>query len=82
MPRYFFSTTHGDERHDHEEALELTDDEAAWSEATTACGEILRDMDGKLKPNKAWRMDVDDENHEPIFSLRLIPEVYKKLGQP
>ena len=31
------------------------------------------------KPNQEWRMDVNDENQELIFSLMLIPEVYKKL---
>jgi hypothetical protein len=79
MPRYFFSTTHGEQHHDHEEGLDLPDDRAAWSEATTACGELLREVDGKLKPNQEWRMDVNNENHELIFRLRLIPEVYKKL---
>jgi hypothetical protein len=77
MPRYFFSITHGNQHRDHEEGLELADDHAAWVEATSACGEMLKDIDGKLLPNKEWRMDVDDENHEPVFSLRLIPEAYK-----
>ena len=79
MPRYFFSITHGERRQDHEDALELPDDRAAWEEATSACGELLKDADGKLKPNQEWRMDVNDENQELIFSLMLIPEVYKKL---
>jgi hypothetical protein len=79
LPRYFFSTTHEEQHHDHEEPVDLPDDRAAWSEATIACGEILRDIDGKLKPEQRWRMDVNNEDHELIFSLWLIPEVYKTL---
>jgi hypothetical protein len=79
MPRYFFSTSHGSKRNDHEQALELADDRAAWSEATAACGEILKDIDGKLTPNVEWRMDVNDENHELVYSLRLIPEAYRRI---
>jgi hypothetical protein len=26
-----------------------------------------------------WRMDVYDDKHEPIFSLKLTPEVYRKF---
>jgi len=59
MPRYF-STTQGDQRGQQEEEIQLSDDRAAWSEATVACGEILRDI--KLMPNQEWRMDVNDEN--------------------
>jgi hypothetical protein len=79
MPRYFFSTTHGDLPSDPELAMEFPDDRAAWSEAVKCCGEILKDIDGKLQPNLEWRMDVDDENHELIYSLRLIPEAYRRI---
>jgi hypothetical protein len=70
MPRYFFSTSHGDKRNDHEEALDLADDRAAWSEATAACG-----------ANVEWRMDMNDENHELVYSLRLIPEAYRLINR-
>jgi hypothetical protein len=79
MPKFFFSVSHGDRRSLSEEAIDLDDERAAWKEATTACGEILRDLDGKLRPNEEWRMDVNNENQELIFSLRLIPEVYQRL---
>jgi hypothetical protein len=79
MPRYFFSTTHGDQRSAHEQAMEFPNDRAAWSEAVQCCGEILRDIDGHLQPNLEWRMDVNDENHELIYSLRLIPEAYRRI---
>jgi hypothetical protein len=52
MPHYYFSTKHGTQHTDYGEALELVNDRAAWEEATVACGEILKDIDGKLKPNR------------------------------
>jgi hypothetical protein len=48
----------------------------AWQEATRAAGEILKDLDGSLEPHREWRMDVSDDDGNPLFSLRLIPETY------
>ena len=49
MPRYFFNIHHDDVELDPE-GQDLPDQDAAWEEATTAAGEILRDLDGKLRP--------------------------------
>ena len=79
MPRYFFTITHGDQSSDREQPMDYVDDAAAWSQAVRYCGEILRDVDGHLTPNVEWRMDVNNEDHELIYSLRLIPEAYRRI---
>lgn len=40
--------------------IELPDDEAAWSQLVTVCGEILRDADGHLSPNAEIVVRVAD----------------------
>jgi hypothetical protein len=76
MPRYFISTTIKGRTHEHEEPLEVADDHAAWTEATTACGEIMKEMDGDFSAPGEWRIDVKDEARRPLYSLRVIAEVH------
>jgi hypothetical protein len=74
MPLYFISTTIGNESNIREEPLDLPDDSAAWSEATTACGEIMKDLDGRFPLPGEWRLDVRNERAKPLFSLRILAE--------
>jgi hypothetical protein len=69
MPRYYFHISHGDGSKIRNEGIELPDADAAWVEATTACGEIIRDLNGALKPGDAWRMIVMDETGAEMFHL-------------
>ena len=48
MPRYFFQHRAG-RPHKADERIELPHDEAAWEEATSTCGETIKELDGKLK---------------------------------
>jgi hypothetical protein len=59
------------------DGIELADDRAAWVEATTACGEILRDLDGDLKAGSEWRMEVTRESGEIVYRLTLVTEAFK-----
>jgi hypothetical protein len=43
MPRYYFHISHGDGSAVRNEGIDLPDKDAAWVEATSACGEIIRD---------------------------------------
>ena len=77
MPLYRFSTTYGDTIFDKGDALEFEDDSAAWEEATIACGEILKGLDGSLTPDRDWRMDVHDAAGNKVFTLRLTSEKHR-----
>jgi hypothetical protein len=77
MPLYFFNFSRGPESKSspfENEGLEFADNNAAWAEATTACGEKLREMDGTLQPGGGWKMDVTDANGKSIFALRFTTE--------
>ena len=52
---------YGAESHDDPERIELKDLRAAWKEATRATGEILKQIDGSLEPEREWRMHVTND---------------------
>jgi hypothetical protein len=74
MPRYYFNVRHKTV-HEDEEGMELPDYKAAWVEATTACGEMMRDLDGRLEIGPEWRMEVLDERHRLLFIIRFSAEM-------
>ena len=70
MPRYFLtSITTGAEP--DEEGEELPDMQAAWREATVTAGQIIQDLDGKLRPGKDWRLEVTDEFANPLYVIHV-----------
>jgi hypothetical protein len=68
MPLYFFNVHHDVSQHD-EEGEDLPDQHAAWKEATVMAGQMLQNIDGKLKPGHDWRMEVTDEFQNPLFAI-------------
>ena len=69
MPRYFFTVLDGHKSELKNEGLDLPDKDAAWVEATTACGELLRNLNGSLKPGDHWSMQVKDHAGSELYLL-------------
>jgi hypothetical protein len=78
MTRYYFNIRYGERVFDDEEGSEHATQDAAWHEATQACGEMLRDLDGRIRDGEEWRMEVTNKEREVIFLLRFTAE--KGLG--
>lgn len=76
MPRYFFHISHGEDRSDLE-GVDLPDDNEAWHQATLACGEMLRDLDGALLAGPEWRMRGTDEQGRKLFEIHLFAERFE-----
>ena len=70
MPRYFFNVQHDIHQPDYE-GEELPDKHAAWKEGTVIAGQILQDIDGKLRPGHDWRLEITDEFRNPLFVLHI-----------
>lgn len=70
MPRYFFNVYHERAELD-EEGEELPDVQAAWREATVTAGQIIQDLDGRLRPGREWRMEVTDEFANPLYVIHV-----------
>jgi hypothetical protein len=70
MPRFYFNVRDGAQlSHTDEVGEELADANAAWTLAISYTGEILRDLDGKLKPEADWRLEVISEGGHPVCSV-------------
>ena len=77
MPRYFFHLNRNDEAGLDNDGLTFLDHQAAREEATMACGEMIRTIDGHLQPGAGWRMEVTDEAGKLIYRLRFIAESFE-----
>ena len=77
MPRYFFHFNRNDKALLDIDALTFLDHQAAWEEATMACGEMIRTIDGHLQPGAGWRMEVADEAGKLIYRLRFMAESFE-----
>jgi hypothetical protein len=79
MPLYFYRVTYGEGAPPlPHEGIELPDDRAAWVEATTACGEMLRDLNGDLRAGPEWRMEVIRETGEIVYRLTFSAEAFNE----
>ena len=76
MPRYFFNVYH-DRAELDEEGEELPDVQAAWHEATVTAGQIIQDLDGRLRPGQDWRLEVTDEFANPLYVIQVTADQIK-----
>jgi hypothetical protein len=74
MSWYYFNIRYGERVFDDEEGSEHASQDAAWHEATQTCGQMLRDLDGKLRDGDEWRMEVTNKQRAVIFLLRFTVE--------
>ena len=54
--------------------LQEAEEDAAWKEATVMAGQTLQGLDGKLQPDKEWRMEVTDEFANRLYVLHINAE--------
>lgn len=71
MPRFYFNVSYGADSYVDEVGEDLPDPIAAWHEATASAGQSIRDLDGRLAPGSAWRMDVLNETRSVIYSIEV-----------
>ena len=71
MPRSLFNV-YRDRAELDDEGEDLPDMQAAWREATVTAGQIIQDLDGKLRPGgKDWRLEVTDEFANPLYVIHV-----------
>jgi Domain of unknown function (DUF6894) len=70
MARYYFNTFDGRTPTFRDElGEELPTREAAWETATRFAAECLRDLDGKLRLNAEWRLEVLADDRSRVFQI-------------
>ena len=78
MPKYHFIIAQDDVI--HRDGFELPDMNAAWHEATKTCGEMIRDLDGSLKPDSRWALTIQDRRANLSGRLRSSPRMASKTA--
>jgi uncharacterized protein DUF6894 len=72
MPRYFFNTFDGEKMSYRDQVGEdLPSRAAAWETATRYAADCLRDLDGRLRANVDWRLEVVGENKARVFVITI-----------
>ncbi len=75
MSLYFFRISHGRYSGASDLGTEFESREAAWSEMTNVCANLLGGISRSLKQNAEWRMELLDETKKPVFRVRLVAEL-------
>lgn len=76
MPRYFFNIRNLGTVAD-KFGEELPNDKAAWREATAIAGEIFKDISGEFRPGRELKLEVTDENQEPLYIIHITGQKLK-----
>ena len=79
MPLYFFNFSRGsvpEALSFKNEGPNFVDNDAAWEEATLACGEKLREMDSSLQPGDGWTMEVNDAAGKSGFRSQIYDSIF------
>lgn len=74
MALYFFRISHGRYSGASDQGSEFESREAAWSEMTKVCANLLGGISRSLKQDAEWRMELLDESKKPVFRIRLVSE--------
>ena len=74
MPLYFFRISDGHYAGASDQGSEFASREAAWTEMTKVCGDLLGGLSRGLKQNAEWQMEMLDESKKPVFRIRLVDE--------
>ena len=74
MSLYFFRISQGRYSGASDQGSEFDSREAAWTEMTRICGDLLGGISRSLKQNAEWRMELLDEAKKPVFRIRLVAE--------
>lgn len=74
MSLYFFRISHGRYSGASDHGSDFESREAAWSEMTKVCANLLGGISRSLKPNAEWHMELLDESKQPVFRIRLVAE--------
>ena len=77
MSLYFFRISTGGYSGTADQPYEFRDRAAAWSEMTEVCAGLLVGIARGLRPDAEWRMELLDENKQPVFRISVVGEAVR-----
>lgn len=79
MPRYYLQIAGGTNSGASSEGFDVADKNAAWTEMTRVCGDLVGDVVCKLEHDSVWQLELMDERKKPVFRIRVAAETPDKL---
>jgi hypothetical protein len=76
MSLYFFRISHGRYAGASDQPYEFENRDAAWTEMTAVCSNLVGGISRCLKQNAEWQMELLDEAKKPVFRIRLVAESF------
>jgi hypothetical protein len=77
MPQYFFRIRNGRYSGASDQGTEFESREAAWTEMTKVCANLVGGISRSLKQNAEWHLELLDEAKKPVFRIRLVSETLR-----
>ncbi len=74
MSLYYFRISHGRYSGAADLGSEFESRDAAWTEMTKVCANLVSGISRSLKQNAEWQMELLDETKKPVFRIRLVAE--------
>jgi hypothetical protein len=74
VPQYYFRICNGDYSGTSGEGFDLADRDAAWTEMTRVCGDLVGSIARRLKQQSEWQMELLDDSRKPVFRIRVVAE--------
>jgi hypothetical protein len=74
VPLYYFRIKNGQFSGAADHGTVCADREAAWTELTRVCSDLVGAIASKLKQNAKWEMELLDESKKPLFRITLVAE--------
>ena len=80
MPLFFFRIRNGPFSGVADCGAELADPDAAWTELTAMCADLVGGIARQLQQNTEWQMELLDESKKPVFRIRLLAETMETFA--
>ena len=74
VPQYYFRIRSGQFSGASDHGTECADHDAAWTELTLVCSDLVGGVARKLKQNVSWEMELLDEAKKALFRITLVAE--------
>jgi hypothetical protein len=74
MPLYYLSIQNGPFAGACGQGFRLADRNAAWTEMTNVCGDLIGSVCRNIKQNADWKIELLDDSRTPVFRIRLVAE--------
>jgi hypothetical protein len=71
MPIYHFTVRRFGHKYEDQNGISFKDIDGAWEEATTAAGQMVKDLDGELTPGTLCSIEVSDEFYNTIRTVSI-----------